>query len=485
MPRSNSPQYSTYKTEQYSFVKDIFSRSTLSYDGAYINCLVEETGSAKQQTSQAVVKRPGTVTKLSSGSITSEFRGCYFWERQNVLVTAIGANIVVFNPSTFAIVATTAHTMGTTTGTIGFVEYLYSTGEDCLIFSDGNKIGKLSTAYAVTLSTDVDIPTPHNPKLATLDTYIFVIKSNTGDIYNSDVDDPLSWTSGEYISTEMSPDVVVEIAKMSNYLLAFGSNSIEFFYDAQNASGSPLQRNDTFYKNIGYIGGLAQLENKLFFIGKSLNGSIDVYQAEDSKVTALANQQVKRFLSRVPNLSNIQGNLVSVNGNTNYIFTINNITFCIDPTSQHSTQLKYKLTDYFPASFSTTGKSTTLGQVNYLYNNIDNTLISFDYSVYSDSGTNYQFIIRTSNQDMGTLQAKAIGRLSIFCDNNVEATMSLRWSDDDYLTYSNPVTINLKQELPSVRRLGAFRRRAFEFSNTSDQPIRVFGYELDLNMGSS
>lgn len=486
MAKRQDPQYSTYKTEQFGLVKDVLSRSTQTYDGLYKNCFIEHIEKDKQGKQEAIVKRPGTETKLSSGSITSEFRGCFLWESQGSLVTFIGANIVVYNPATMAVTNTIPHTMGSTTGKVGIVEYIYNTNEIALIFSDGTKIGKLSTSYAVTISADADIPAPHNPNIITLDGYLFVVKTNTADIYNSDLDNPLSFTSGEYITAEMAPETVTEVARMSNYILALGPKSIEFYYDAANASGSPLARNDTFFKNIGYVGGLAQLQNKIFFIGKEVGGAVDVFMAEDSKITPLNNQQLRRFLNRITSTTSIQGSLLSFDSNTYYIITIAGKSFCVDPYNQNVTQFAYKATETFPVKYYTEGILSSTGNINFFYNEVSNELLAFKMDQWTDSGTNYTFLVRTDPQDMGTMQAKFIGRLSLFADRgNTSAVVYLRWTDNDYQTYNTAVPISLAQELPSVRRLGSFRRRAFEFSTTDQYPVRLFGYELDMNMGSS
>lgn len=484
MAKRQDPQYSTYKTEQYGLVKDIFSRSNQNYDGLYINCFIESVQQDKNNKQEAVVKRPGTEEKISSGSITSEFRNCFLWESQNVLVTFVGADIVIRNPSTMAVTNTVAHTLGTTTGKIGCTEYIYSSGELALIFSDGNKIAKLSTTFAVTVSSDIDIPTPHNPNIVAMDGYLFIVKSATADIYNSDTDNPLSFTSGEYISAEMATDVVSEIIRMSNYLLAFGPKSIEFFYDAANASGSPLARNDTFFKNIGYLGGLAQVQNRVMFVGKEVSGNIDLFLAEDSKVTALNNQQLKRYLNRATSYSSVRGSLISFNGNMYYLITVDGKTFCVDIMTQNVTQFKYKATEQFPIKYSTTGELASYGMLNFFYNDVDNTLLSFKLDTWTDSGTNYTVVVRTDPHDMGTMQAKFISRLSFFGDRT-SAIVNVRWTNDDYQTYSSSTAISMDQELPSLRRLGSFRRRAFEFSTSDQYALRLFGFELDLNMGAS
>jgi hypothetical protein len=384
-----------------------------------------------------------------------------------------------------AVTNTITSAFTTSTGEVGGTEYQYNTGEICLVISDGTKINKLSSLYVWTTSTDADIPTPHNPNVITLDGYLFTVKKDTADIYNSDIDDPLAFTSGNFITAEMAPDNLVSVVKMSNYIVALGKNSVEYFYDASGTT-TPLARNETFFKNIGCIGGIAQLNNKVVFLGKELNGSVDIFLAEDSKVTPLNNVQVKRYLSRMSTYTVSSSAIVTINSNTFYLLTINGTTYCIDTDGKQASLFQYQTLNSFPCDKYTEGKSVTK-LYNFIYNDSTGELVSFDYNVWEDNFNPYICRIVTPTQDYGTMQAKFVGRFSFFSDTSpdVAAPVAVSWSDNDYYSWSNPVVVFLNQELPSIRRLGSFRRRAWKFESTSNLPMRLFGYEIDMNHGSS
>jgi hypothetical protein len=75
-------------------------------------------------------------------------------------------------------------------------------------------------------------------------------------------------------------------------------------------------------------------------------------------------------------------------------------------------------------------------------------------------------------------------RLVVWADRpSVSAPLTLQWSDDDYSTFTSGLTLNLADELPTVRRLGRFRRRAFKLTFTQNLPFRIKGLEVDINMG--
>lgn len=114
-----------------------------------------------------------------------------------------------------------------------------------------------------------NFPTTTSSSVKTLNGYIFVCVG--GDIYNSDLDLPDSWNPSDFISTEIYPDNIVALAKYKNYLVAFGTNTIEFFYDAANISGTPLARQEGILHNIGCMGQGMVIDNedKVFWISQT------------------------------------------------------------------------------------------------------------------------------------------------------------------------------------------------------------------------
>jgi len=114
-----------------------------------------------------------------------------------------------------------------------------------------------------------NFPTTTSSSVKTLNGYIFVCVG--GDIYNSDLDLPDSWNPSDFISTEIYPDNIVALAKYKNYLVAFGTNTIEFFYDAANTSGTPLARQEGILHNIGCMGQGMVIDNedKVFWISQT------------------------------------------------------------------------------------------------------------------------------------------------------------------------------------------------------------------------
>ncbi len=142
-----------------------------------------------------------------------------------------------------------------------------------------------------------NFPTTTSSSVKTLNGYIFVCVG--GDIYNSDLDIPDSWNTSDFISTEIYPDDIVALAKYKNYLVAFGENTIEFFYDTANTSGTPLARQEGIFHNIGCIGQAAvcELEDRLFWISQSGSTYYSIWEMEKFEAKKLSPPEFDNILT--------------------------------------------------------------------------------------------------------------------------------------------------------------------------------------------
>ena len=142
-----------------------------------------------------------------------------------------------------------------------------------------------------------NFPTTTSSSVQILDGYIFVCVGK--DIYNSDLDLPDSWTTSNFISTETNPDNLVALAKYKNYIVAFGTNTIEFFYDAANTNGSPLARQEGVQHNIGCIGqgAVTQLEDRIFWIARSGSNYYSIWELDNFKVKKVSSSEFDNLLT--------------------------------------------------------------------------------------------------------------------------------------------------------------------------------------------
>jgi hypothetical protein len=272
MPYTNTPSNDTYSSKQLALMHDLTVLPSAGYqsgglyaDGLKTRLLAGATNvlpykSEDGNTIYGETRGALQATTVTSGNSTVA-RGYHIWHRSLGVdaSTAVGDEtyeILVTNDNASSKLWWRLNATGSwttfvltqqKTTVVRFAEFIDATNGKKLVMSDGIDMYVITAAASVltvTRCTDADMPTPHVPFPVFLDGYIFLAKEGTGDIYNCDLNNPLSWTAGNFISAEMYPDDIQALVRVNNYILALGASSGEYFYDAGNASGSPLQRQE-------------------------------------------------------------------------------------------------------------------------------------------------------------------------------------------------------------------------------------------------
>lgn len=492
MPFTNNPTQDTYRQDKVSLFREISLRDSgaSGKDEDYLNVFIEIVKQSKaEDTRKFIQKRSGSSLEISSVAASS-IRGMFFWADQQKLLYCVGRNVYVYNVNT-AVSTTLTNVFATSTGNVGFCEFLYDSGVSKIVATDGvatSGIVTIDTANTVVTGTDVDLPA-HIPNPIFIDGYVFLVETATGKIFNSANNDPLSWSTTAYIVPEQEADLTVNIAKLNNYLVAFGNDTIEYYWDAANAApDSPMQRNDAPIKYNGYIGGLAQYGNSLYYIGKDAGGQPDIYKLSDFKIEAIGTPSISRYLNNSgAALSTWLGNIISIQGHSFYLVSCGlNKTWAIDLDTLLVTRFAFKQNNTFDMLKSLVAKGSSSVRTYFCMNDGTSNIYKFDASLYQDAGTNFTCLITTENNDFNTLNRKTMSRLGISCDRPVSDTyLNIAWSDDDYISWSTARTCNLNADVPFIRQLGSFRNRVFKFTYTDNFPLRMQDVEVSINKGIS
>jgi len=356
-----------------------------------------------------------------------------------------------------------------------------------LIVTDGTTLKEITSGGAITTCADADLPSPHVAAPIFIDGYLFLLKSGTADVYNSDLNNPQSWTAGNFLTAEMSPDTCVTISRLNNYMVVFGSNSIEYFWDAAEATGSPMRRNDTPFKNTGYLGGAINFANRIYFVGNENESEPSVYMLEDFKINKVSNEAVTRYLSSLSTAySGYKSSFISFNGHVFYLLNAGSKTMVMELETKLWTRWDWQDSGngfLMLAAFNTKSSSSykaifALSGTGQLY--------KFSPTIYQDSGTNFTCTVITPTNEFDTLNRKFWHRLTVWADEpSAASNLNISWSDDDYQTFNTPQAINLKQDIPCLYRLGQARQRAFKFTYTDNHPMRLKQVEVDINIGQT
>lgn len=487
MAYSKAPTQDTYSSEKISLAREINTRPgyVVTKDEDYLNCFLDPVRAKVIEDKRTfITSRPGS-SVLKSNVGTGGVRGIYVWEEEQKCYYCVNDDLYVVDLTTLT-TTTLSNQFATTTGVVGFTQFLYDDNSVVVIATDGDTLLQIDDTNTVTVCADADLPSPHLPYPVFLDGYLFLALADSGDIYNSNLNDPLAWLPGDFISCEMEGDKVVQIAKLNNYILAFGGKTIEYFWDAANETASPLQRNDTPVKLNSLIGGVAPLGDKIYFVGSNVGGQPEVFVLEGLKMSTVSNPVVSRYLERYnSDYASLHAAIISIYGKSFYMINIGSYTWVLDVEEKLWCRWAYKNGTNFRINHCVNTRFNT-GYYPIFTLTDSGALYQFDDQVTTDSDVPFTIQFVTEPSDFGTMNRKTMSRLSVICDRPAATTnVLIQWSDDDYKTYNTGLTINLDQDLPSCYRLGSFRQRSFKFSYTGDSKIRVQSFEVDINKGTS
>tara|TARA_R110000868_G_scaffold85636_2_gene240728 strand:- start:439 stop:1899 length:1461 start_codon:yes stop_codon:yes gene_type:complete len=485
MAFTKNPVSSTYDTKRLDFAISPQQRSGQlpNKDARMLNMMIEPLQAMTNANKRLFVKsRPGLDTAYSIN--TGIARGVYYWVINNVgYVITVCADKVYTDGVLVA-------TLTTTTGEVGFTEFVSSTGTVTLVMVDGTKGYVFTNAVtAPTEITAVDFPTPHIPQPVFLDGYLFLAKQNTQDIYNSNLDDPALWTSGDYISAEMYPDTIVALSKNNNYIYAVGRTSLEYFFDEANATGSPLGRHDSAVQQFGTSAGgtVVGTDNEVILVGGTANGGYTVWTIAGFKEKEISIPAIRSILlAEGDALATAVAHCVRVGSQKLYVVTLTSrtIVYSFDNEMWSEWASGVDGTAAFIGSHATNGPNGAA----YVLDRQGSKVYKMSEDYFTDAGTAFLCQITTPKQDFDTFNQKFMSRLSLIGDvpddTGVDNNVTVQWSDDDYKTWSPARTISFNYGFPSIPQLGVFRRRAFRFQYILPHLLRLEGYEVDINKGS-
>lgn len=478
-----TPVNSTYTTETFPLLSVLDSREGLTtYDGVVVNALTEivETEKGKEI---HLIKRDGCEVVIEAVS-TDPVRGLFHSNSRDYILVSIDTDIYIYDPDDFSLLTTLTSIFASANTKVGFCEYLYEDGTSVVIATDGTTLIEIGAAYAVTSSATVAATVgDHIPTPIYYDGYLLLVKKLTGDCYNSDLNDPMTWTAGNFITAEINPDTISDIAKLNNYFVLFGKTSIEYFYDAGNATGTPFARNDVFVKLVGLNQrSVVTYGNQLFMVGRKSEGVPEVFSLEDFKLTPISTPAIRRWLAIASDT--IYGFLLTMNGHDVYVLRSSARGYYYDITTKLWGRFTFQdneLNFLINSAYIIDGTS---GQESIFSITTDNTIYRFSPGIYQDAGVDFSVIFRTNRMNFGTNKNKFMSSMDIWADRSPSVgSLGVQVTDDDYNTYSTVRTINLDHERPNAQQWGRFRTRAFQFTYTSNNPLRIRNIEIDLNMG--
>lgn len=324
-------------------------------------------------------------------------------------------------------------------------------------------------------------PSPHVPTPCYMDGYVFLSPTNSVDINNSSLNPNTvlgvadSWNPLDYISANQFPDNIVALVRQNNYVVALGDNNIEAFYDNGNTPGSPLERNQTLTAQVGLVNRycVQQSEKAMMFVSKSDAGKISVWILDGTNSKEISTEYQERILSaETGTISTMQ---FRIDGHFFFLIILPNQNKTLVYDIEEQIWVEWDYLPYTNFTFDGTDlkfQHKTAGTTHRIKN-----------TLYQDNGVNFTVSVQIAKQDFDVQQRKFFHRLDVIGDQ-INTSLNISWSDDDYQTFSTPMIVNL---LPRayITRCGSSRRRAWKFTHSDNTPLRLEALEVVYTKGEN
>jgi hypothetical protein len=419
--------------------------------------------------------------------------------------------------------------IGTVAGT-GPVS-LADNGTQLFIAANGPSYIYNNTTNAFGQITDPDFPGAVT--VCYLDGYFVFNEPNSQKLWITALLDGTSIDPLEFASTEGSPDGLVAVAANFREVWAFGTNSIEVWYDS-GATDFPLQRIQGAFNELGCAApfSVAKMDNGLFWLGRDRRGQGIVYRANGYTGQRISTHAVEWQIQQYADLSDAIGYTYQQDGHSFYVlvFPSANTTWVYDA----ATQAWHERAGFFNGNFTRHRGNCQMSFNNKIViGDFENgNIYAFDLEDYSDNGDIQKWLrtwralptgqnnLKRTTQHMMQLDCESgiglngyvrpeviylqtendnylvteaddylIAEQQTVAIQGADPQVMLRWSDDGGHTWSSEHWASMGkigQYYKRViwRRLGMtvkLRDRVYEVSGTDPVKIAIMGAELILS----
>lgn len=493
-----------------------FSGSTITKSASkMVNCSLQKKFAGGKEVVY-VTQRPA-ISLLHDASATvsdTKGRGIYYWDNNS---TEYFINDDTVYRDSYS---TTVGNISSGTRKCTMVEcgsYLV------ILDAENNEAWTIASDHTLAQITDADFPSTLADGGAQLDGYLFIM-DETGIIYHSDSDDPTAWNALDFIDAERENDGGKYLTKITDQIVAMGDQTIEFFYDNANATGSVLNRRADVHYNVGCIDGETVWRNNDFayFLGVDNRGTIGVYTLQGFELKKVSKSDLDSYLTELRFSDELKFVCTgfSSNGGNYYAITVYYtaageitpaITIILEESSAmwHLWETNLSTLDgiaglpiiewttrsgtsdrYGEGILSNGDIITFLSQPNAFDSSgggggyvVDDYVVD-DYVVGASSGSDaIVMLIRLGELDFGTQDNKFMRNLEIvgphtYSDQNI----TIRWSDGSTESYGSDRVLDLDGRR-KLSALGKFNRRHFEFAVTSAEPVWLEAVEFNIDGG--
>jgi len=435
--------------------------TTSTKDAKLVNGYVEKVG----ERDYWIFKRPGLTQFHSFGPGVG--RGLYLWKDH--LYSVFGDTLLKdFTP----LMTVSNAGLYSFTQTQGVPDYLFMQNGLAAYVYDGTTVTQVASNYpAITCYGS-----------CFLDSTLYVMDPQSN-IWGSDLNNPLSWDALNVIQARAEPDIAVALAKQLVYVVALKTWSTQFFYDAANAVGSPLLPVPAANIPYGCANGysLQDIDGTLFWLSRNRSSAVQVIACNALKPTVISTKPVERLLSTA-DLTDMRSWYRKNRGHIMYGLTIpaSNLTLVYDLSENIWSQWTDSQGNFLPIAAAI----YTYTLEHYIQHTSNGTTYTMDQEFLTDDGSIITLDLVTPNFDAGTRYTKYLSTMEFIADQVPGSSLQVRYSDDDYQTWSNFRSVPLGNRRPMLTDCGSFRRRAWNLRHHAATRFRLQAVDLSLLLGT-
>lgn len=494
-----------------------FNGGTITDYSSYMkNAMVDQIDSDTGNRN-IVMQRPA-INMVEDASVTVfkvNGRGIYYWG-------ATGADYFINEDTLYK--AGYVTTIGTITSGTKKCSFHEIGGKLVIVDPENNEVWTVTTGGTLAQVVDLDLPTTIAGGGTALDGYLFLIDDD-GVIQHSDLDDATSWDSLNFIEAEREADGGTYIARHHDHVVALGKSTIEFFWNAGNATGATISRRQDIFYNLGcpYEDAVWEDGDDIYFLGRTQRGDYGIYAISNFKLKSVSNPSFNSYLTNtyaessffplVAGFSARGHNFVSVTIHTTTTTILPSITFVYDISTGiwgiwDTSMSELSAVNGFPITGWTTSTSSRFGiglltngdlvtlkntfdpidtfdVANYIVDQDDYVVADYIAVFGTEGGSNIELLTRVTHIDTGSNKNKFGTTLEIIADHTTTAqTVTLSWSDTDHSTFTTVRTLDLSKR-EKLSRIGSYNRRTYQLEYSGDEIVRLEALEYDVLKGMS
>jgi len=452
--------------------------------------------------------------------------------------TAASFTVTMPDPGVATLTNARASPILTTTGIAYFEETKNSTARDTVLLIPKSATTQSQLFLITNTATPftqiiTNVPTDLVGAPASIDGYLCVLSAAEANINSSNLEAPATFNALGFVSANTYADTPITLTNYRNQLACFKEYSTEFFYDAAlPAPSSPLAKipQQTIPLGCASAASVVKIGQDIAWLSRNQNGGLGVHSLVNGNAIKISTPYIDRILASMEAyvigdrtsagyisfeghefyILSIEGSIAGTQAIVDYAVvdiaivdlggTLNSYkrTLVYDTT----TKLWHEWSSYdtitaqqtiFFCTFPTSGSHISTSQ------DATNTLVLerttgdiYEMSpaplgvaygpTYKDGSNPITVKIVTNRYDGSNRKRKKLHSLEVVGDRVTSAsTLSIRYSDDDYITWSSPRVVDLTVR-SRLTNLGMFRFRAFELTHTDDTPLRLSAIELDVEV---